>query len=397
MAAVRVHDPEGGHGAGLGAAECDVAAIRGFGGAAVPNGRIARSQAVNRAIAGAEAADLRAAARHLRLAVAVEVVGVRALGLILPRDLRVGQPAGDQDGSVEGPGGHVGSTASMLRIPVGRCKPVGLPLREESGLSAIRAADADIGPVMAGIRFIAAVLVENPLTIRRPARSEEEMVGIPCEACAVGAVDIARPDLVPAWTREMERDATAVRAEAQSVGQSLACARKLPRVCAIEVHAEDLPDPISHYLHENTIVAHEQGRGIENGKPLPIGDLSERLLIEVVDPEVRGSLRIVLLKRTSRTVTPLLHAQEDHAATIGEERTRLPGDLVGHFEIEGVKAGAVGIDDGGLACRGEEEARFAGGMVRCSDHLRHRLHHARRQWGQGQHLQQGPATVACHE
>jgi len=57
-------------------------------------------------------------------------------------------------------------------------------------------ADADFGPVVAGIGCGDAIDVKDPLVIRGPTRAEEEMSGCGFDELTVFSVQIARPDLI---------------------------------------------------------------------------------------------------------------------------------------------------------------------------------------------------------
>src|SRR5262245_32436249 len=84
------------------------------------------------------------------------------------------------------------------------------------------------------------------------------MVGMASHADAILALRVARPTFVAARAREMKGHAPALWTQAQTVGQTLAHARELERIRAVEVHAEDLPDLIAHDLDEESFLTQEQ-------------------------------------------------------------------------------------------------------------------------------------------
>ena len=74
-----------------------------------------------------------------------------------------------------------------------------------------------------------------------------------------------------------------------------------------------------------------------------------------MNPEVRRGLRVILVERPPGAVAPGLHAQKDHATAVGEDRPGLPGGLAGLVELEVPQAAPVGVHEGRLALRREEE------------------------------------------
>ena len=56
--------------------------------------------------------------------------------------------------------------------------------------------------------------------------------------------------------------------------------------------------------------------------------------LEVVNPEVRRGLRVILAERPPGAVAPGLHAQHEDTAAVGEDRCGLPGGLAGPVEPE---------------------------------------------------------------
>src|SRR6185503_19745727 len=160
------------------------------------------------------------------------------------------------------------------------------------------------------------------------------MVGLPGNAHAIRALRVTRPDFITTRTRQMERHAPSIRAETQSVGHALTRASEFPRSRAIKVHAENLPGLVPHHLHQDALIADEQRRCVEDSETFAGGDFGERILVEIVEPKMGWRLGVILFKGLARTIASRLHAEKNHAATIGKKWTRLPGPLVGHIELE---------------------------------------------------------------
>src|SRR5439155_23586039 len=111
---------------------------------------------------------------------------------------------------------------------------------------------------MPRIALVVTVLVQNPPSVRRPARAEVKMIRVSDNAHAIRAIGIARPNLVPTRARKMKRHTPPIRAETQAIGQPFTRARELTSVGAIEVHAENLPDLVPHDLHEHAVITDKQ-------------------------------------------------------------------------------------------------------------------------------------------
>src|SRR5205823_3876882 len=111
------------------------------------------------------------------------------------------------------------------------------------------------------------------LPVRRPTGAEVEVIGMTGDPHPVSPCNIAGPDLIAAWTCQVVGDASAIRAKAQPIGQSLSSARKLLCIASVQVHAEDLADPITYDLHQDTFVADKQRRRVEHCQAVAIGDL----------------------------------------------------------------------------------------------------------------------------
>ena len=279
-------------------------------------------------VARVEPADLGAASGELGLEVAVEVVDVGALRLEFPRDLGSREASGKEDGAVARPGGHVRSASPSFRVAVGRREPHGLSAGEHAVFAAIGATDADVGPVVPRVFAGEAVDVEDPAPVRRPTGAEVEVPRLGGDADAVRSVGVAGPDLVALRTREMEGNPPPVGTEAQAIGEALAGASELACVGPVEANAEDLADLLAHDLHQDSVVAQQEGRGHEWCQSILGADFVQGTGLEVVEPEVRRSLGVVLVERPPRAVAPRFHAQEDHTPAVGEHRrpvARSPG------------------------------------------------------------------------
>src|SRR5438445_13793709 len=134
VAAVGIHHPNSWHTASGGAAKHDLPPFGRFAGAKVPDRRLGLSEPLDRTVARVEPADFRAAARQLRLEVAVEMVGVGPLRLELPRDFRAGEPVREKNRAVARPGGDVRAAAAVLRVAVGGPEPHGLSFGQRAML-----------------------------------------------------------------------------------------------------------------------------------------------------------------------------------------------------------------------------------------------------------------------
>jgi hypothetical protein len=150
-------------------------------------------------------------ARELRLELAVEVIDVRLSDRYSPGDFRAGKALREKDGAILRPGRHVRPAAARRSAAVGRRKPHGLPLVQHAVLAAVRAADADVGPVMPGSDPASAVHVQNPRAVGRPVRAKIEVALSRGYAHSIAAIEVARPDLVAFRARKVERDSAARR------------------------------------------------------------------------------------------------------------------------------------------------------------------------------------------
>src|SRR5262245_4428137 len=112
IAAVGVHAPDRRRLASFGAAEDDLLAVlRG----ATANGPVAfdpSGERLHLAIVWVQSRDPRAAFGALGLEVAIEVIDIRAVGLMFPRNLRASGALGEQDRAVRRPGGDVRPTTA---------------------------------------------------------------------------------------------------------------------------------------------------------------------------------------------------------------------------------------------------------------------------------------------
>src|SRR3954469_14530796 len=167
-------------------------------------------------------------------------------------------------------------------------------------------------------------------------------------ADAVLAVSIARPDFIATRARKVECHAAPIRAEAQPVRQAFARACELAGASAIEVHAENLSDFLAHDLDEDTVIPKQQRGRIKNSKALAGDNFGQGIRVEMIKPKMRWCLRVVFFERPSRSVASSFHAKEDDASSVGQKRTRLPGDLIRQLEIEIAQPAAIRIHQGGL-------------------------------------------------
>ena len=177
---------------------------------------------------------------------------------------------------------------------------------------------------MAGVGPEMAVLVKQPRAIRRPGRAEVKMIAVSNHENAPGAVGVAGADLIALRTGEMERDATAIGTEFESVGQTFAGAREIPRVAAIQVHADQRAAFIAQHLDQHPVFTQQQHGGVVNAEPVARGDFLQRVPVKIVNPNPLRSLAKILLERTSWSIAPLFHTGENHPASVGKKHTRRP-------------------------------------------------------------------------
>src|SRR5207253_1717225 len=93
----------------------------------------------------------------------------------------------------------------------------------------------------------------------------------------------------------------------------------------------------------------QEGRRLERRQAILRADLFQGTVLEVVDPEVRRRLRVILAERPPGAIAPGLHTQKNHATAVGEDRPGLPGGLAGLVEVEVPQAAPVGVHEGYLA------------------------------------------------
>src|SRR5881394_1122241 len=132
-------------------------------------------EACDRVVTRIEPADFSAAAREIRLVIAVEMVGVMSFRLKLPRHLRAGQSPRKEERVIVCPGDEVRATATACRIAVRGSEPHGTPLCQNPLFRSIRPAHANVGPIVPRIEAGLAILIRQPLAIRRPTRAEVEV------------------------------------------------------------------------------------------------------------------------------------------------------------------------------------------------------------------------------
>ena len=94
------------------------------------------------------------------------MVSVGPLGLKLPRDLGTGQPSRQEDLAVARPARQIRAAAVILLIPIRGAKPHDLCLGEQMILGSVRTGDAKVAPIVTGVGFEVAILIEDPLPVR---------------------------------------------------------------------------------------------------------------------------------------------------------------------------------------------------------------------------------------
>jgi len=362
IGAVRLHDPEARRFAGARAAEGDLGAVRGFHRPEIPDTRGGCSEIGDLAGDRMDPGDAGAAAGEGGFEVAIEVVGVRALRLVLPGDLGIGDPAWEQDVSVAGPRGNVGTATGPFGTAVSGPEPHGLiPGQCPVGRS-VRACDADVGPIMSRIRGEGAALVGKPLAIGGPGGPEIELIRLGGDEGPVAAKGVAGPDLITLRAGKVKGDAPTIGAQAQAIGKTFVGSGELAGIGAIELHVEGLAGPGADHLHEDAPVLKDQLRGVEDGHAIAGGQFDEAFPLQIVAPDMGRCEVIKVFEGSSGTVATGFHAEQEDL-TAGEETGGLPRHLFRGVDSEGFEAGTVGVDPPGPTGRGEEQAGTGFGGV----------------------------------
>src|SRR5579871_6177485 len=201
-------------------------------------------------------------------------------------------------------------------------------------LAAIRTPNAYIGPIVAGILLVETVGIHGPFPIRRPTRTEIEMVGLGGYANPFFPLKVARPNLISLRARQMESHTSSVGTKTETVGKSFAGSSEVARITPIEPHANDLADFVFHDLHENAFTAQQQSRCLKGSETLLDAHLRQRSGFQIMFPDVGRSLGVILLERSPRPVATRLHAQKDDSSSVRKDRTWLPGGLAGNLKIK---------------------------------------------------------------
>ena len=162
------------------------------------------------------------AAGGLRLVLAIKVVRVSASRLILPRNFGIRYSTREEQLSIGSPDGEIRTAALRSRRTVRRTKPLRLRLCQHALLAAVAAVDAQVGPIMPRVAAELTIVVRDPFAVGRPTWTEVQVIRMGCNQLATLTVQVARPDLISMWTRQMKRNSLAVRAQTQAVWQSFA-------------------------------------------------------------------------------------------------------------------------------------------------------------------------------
>ena len=109
-----------------------------------------------------ETANLCTTTGKLRFEISIKVINVRSVRLIFPWHFGIGQPTREENPTGSSPFRYIGTTSPCLRIPVSGPEPHGLILCQHTQLAAVRTSDANITPIVSGIRFESAGLEEQP-------------------------------------------------------------------------------------------------------------------------------------------------------------------------------------------------------------------------------------------
>jgi len=145
-----------------------------------------------------------------------------------------------------------------------------------------------------------------------------------------------------------------IGAEVEAIRQTFAGSSEFALVRAIQVHAEDLANLVPHDLHQHAFVVEQKLRGVKNGQSIPRSNFLERSRIEIVNPQVRWGLGVVLIERPAGTIASRFHAQKENSPTVREEVRWLPRNLIGRIQAEVTQPAAVGVYQCGTALRDKE-------------------------------------------
>lgn len=261
-------------------------------------------------------ADFSAAAGKIRFKFAIEMIDVGATSLEFPRDFGVRQAAREENLAVGSPCRNVRAAAARFHVAIAGGEPHRLAASEDLVLRAIRTSDADIGPVVAGILSGETIDVQDPATVRRPARPEVKMTGLRGDSNSILPFKVGRPDLVSLTGREVEGDPFLVGTEAETVWQSFARGGEFAGIAAVQADSEKLADILANDLDQESVIVQEQRGSDERGEPVLVDDFGEGSGLKVVHPNVRRRLRVVFGKRFAGSVASRFHAEEEDAATV---------------------------------------------------------------------------------
>src|SRR5258706_7935417 len=112
----------------------------------------------------------------------------------------------------------------------------------------------------------------------------------------------------------MECQALGIGAKTESVRQSLARFGDIASLRTIELHHHRSPDFVFDDLYEQTLIAKQQHRRFKWRNPILSAYLLQRSGDQIMHPNVRWRLRVILVKRFPRPVPARFHAEEYHAA-----------------------------------------------------------------------------------
>src|SRR5208282_1539658 len=167
--------------------------------------------------------------------------------------------------------------------------------------------------------FVVAVLIEDPIPVGRPTRSEVQMIWRARHQHLVRTIDVTAKDPVRWRARNVQRDALAVRAQTNAIRETFVGLRDLLLMSAVQVHRKQTCPAALNDLDDHPLLARQNHtRSIKWRDSLRFGNLGKRAAVQIVYPDMRWDLMVVLVEGFAVRIN-LLHAQEDHPPAIRQE------------------------------------------------------------------------------